>query len=70
MVDHPIYTMWKERFAADLAMEADRLTRAAARQEAQREWRDAWDAYQRHWSAGRASAPRRPWWQYLRLWAD
>lgn len=68
MVDHPLYTMWKERRAAEQAAEAHRLKRMAARQEGEREWREAWETYQRHWAAGRASAPRQRWWHYLCAW--
>ena len=66
MADHPLYAMWKERQAAELAGEEERRRRAAARQQAQAEWRGALDSYQRHWVDGRTSAPRRPWWRCLR----
>jgi hypothetical protein len=66
MVDHPLYAMWQERRAVELAEETKRRRRAAERQEAQGEWREVWDAYQRHSIEGRASAPRRPWWHCFR----
>jgi hypothetical protein len=68
MVEHPLYAMWKDRRAAELAAETERRRRAVARHEGQREWRESWETYQRHWADGRAKGRRRPWWHRFRAW--
>jgi hypothetical protein len=67
-VDHPLYRMWKERYAAELQPQAELLVRAAARQAAQREWREAWESYRLHWAAAKASTPRWRWWHGFQAW--
>jgi hypothetical protein len=68
MVDHPLYAMWKARHAAELAAQAGCRELATVRQEQQREWREAWETYQRHWAAGQVARPRRRWWPSFRAW--
>ena len=68
MVDHPLYTMWKERHDAELVVGVARLALKAERQQQQREWQEAWEGYQQRWAAGRVSGPREPWWPRIRRW--
>ncbi len=63
MVDHPLYVMWKQRYAVEALARAERDKLQTLRQEEQRQWREAWDAYERHWREGRRPKPVRHWWR-------
>jgi hypothetical protein len=67
-VDHPLYRMWKERHADELALKLELLARAAVRKAAQREWHEAWESYRLHRTAARVCAQRWRWWRGFRAW--
>jgi hypothetical protein len=63
MVDHPLYVMWKQRYAAEALAKAERDKLQSLRREEQRQWREAWDAYERHWREDQRPRPVRHWWR-------
>jgi len=68
VVDHPLYTMWKQMQDIEVATERARANLRAVREQEQAEWRQAWDTYRRHWREGRRSPPARSRWLAGREW--
>jgi len=63
MTDHPVYAMWQQLYVSDTAAKADRDRLRRLREEERRGWRDAWDAYERHYREAQRTVRRRPWWK-------
>ena len=61
MVNHPLYTMWKQRHDAELVTNGERLKLRALRDDEQRQRGEAWEAYVRHWYEGRDRPSGRRW---------
>jgi hypothetical protein len=68
MVDHPLYAMWRQVYQAELEAAMARARLRAQRAEEQREWRQAWETYERHWHEARRVRPARPWWRTAGEW--
>lgn len=65
MTDHPLYRMWKERLELELAREAARAARIAARDEERVAWYQAWESYKSRLTETRSSLPLPRWWNLI-----
>jgi hypothetical protein len=63
MVDHPLYAMWKQRYAAEVQEKTQREELKSLRREEQRTRREAWDAYEQHWREDQRRRPVEHWWK-------
>jgi len=65
VTDHPLYRMWKERLELELAREAARAARIAARDEERVAWYQAWESYKSRLTETRSSLPLPRWWNLI-----
>jgi hypothetical protein len=67
MEEHPLYRMWKDRLDTDLAREAERAARRAARDREMAAWYEAWREYKAR-ARQVSDPPRKPSWWNLVGW--
>jgi hypothetical protein len=65
MTDHPLYRMWKEQLDRELAREAARAVRIAAREQERASWYQAWESYKARLSDTGRRQPLPRWWNLI-----